>query len=202
MNSLRFWTLICCLSFGIYHQVKLSTVIEENSDILHNMNTTTMKRMLMALLVVLFLALVIGGMYFYGAKEQKMSSMVNNEYGFEFALPKAWEGYSILNSAWEGVASEPSGDVVIERGPVITIRHPQWTPEVPRQDIPIMIFTIKQWNDLTQDKFHIGATPINPSELGRNAKHVFALPARYNYAFPVGYEEVEQVLKEGAFQAF
>jgi len=38
-------------------------------------------------------------------------------------------------------------------------------------------------DSLQQEKFHIGAAPINPSELGRNTKYVFALPARYNYAF-------------------
>jgi hypothetical protein len=52
-----------------------------------------------------------------------------------------------------------------------------------------MIFTQKQWQELQQDKFHIGAAPIGPSELGRNSRYVFALPARYNYAYPVGYEK-------------
>ena len=58
-----------------------------------------------------------------------------------------------------------------------------------------MIFTISQWNALQQDKFHIGAAPIGPSELGRNSRYVFALPARYNFAFPTGYQEVEKILK-------
>jgi hypothetical protein len=30
--------------------------------------------------------------------------------------------------------------------------------------------------------------------LGVNEKYVFALPARYNYAFPAGYEEVENII--------
>ncbi|MDP1086626.1 hypothetical protein Q6245_30140, partial [Klebsiella pneumoniae] len=68
--------------------------------------------------------------------------------------------------------------------PMISIRHPDWTSQNPRQDIPIMIFTLAQWNMLQQDEFHIGAAPINPSELGRNTSYVFARPARYNYAFP------------------
>jgi hypothetical protein len=83
---------------------------------------------------------------------------------------------------------------------MISIRHPEWTAENPRQDIPIMIFTTAQWNSLQQGKFHIGAAPIGPSELGRNAKYVFALPARYNYAFPTGYEEVESILKSDPLQ--
>ena len=40
-----------------------------------------------------------------------------------------------------------------------------------------------------------GAAPINPSELGRNKRYVFALPPRYNFAFPTGYEEVEEILE-------
>ncbi|MDD2756827.1 MAG: hypothetical protein PHS80_15045, partial [Methanothrix sp.] len=57
------------------------------------------------------------------------------------------------------------------------------------------IFTLAQWDDLLAEKFHIGAAPIGPSELGRNADYVFALPARYNYAFPTGYEEVDQIIQ-------
>jgi hypothetical protein len=72
----------------------------------------------------------------------------------------------------------------------------------PRQDIPIMIFTIEQWNMLQEDKFHIGAAPVGPSEFGRNNKYVFALPARYNYAFLKGYEEVEKILKENPLKPF
>jgi len=39
------------------------------------------------------------------------------------------------------------------------------------------------------------AAPMGPKELARNTKCVFALPARYNYAFPAGYEEVEEILE-------
>ena len=58
-----------------------------------------------------------------------------------------------------------------------------------------MVFTLAQWNALQQGKFHIGAAPIGPTELGRNSNYVFALPARYNYAFLNGYQEVENILK-------
>ena len=120
----------------------------------------------------------------------------NTQYGFEFSLPVSWKGYTIITDKWEGLSiGDPQGEKVVESGPLISIRHPQWTSKNPRQDIPIMVFTIKQWDSLQQDKFHIGAAPIGPSELGRNSKYVFALPARYNYAFPTGYEEVENILK-------
>ena len=43
---------------------------------------------------------------------------------------------------------------------------------------------------------------MNPIELGRNSDYVFALPARYNYAFPEGYEEVDDIIESGAFEAY
>lgn len=112
-------------------------------------------------------------------------------YGFRFALPASWQGYSVITSTWIG---ENADGTAVTQGPVIALRHPAWTVDVPRQDIPIMVFTIADWNNLLTDMFHVGAAPINPSEIGRNNKYVFALPARYNYAFPAGYEEVAQIL--------
>lgn len=128
---------------------------------------------------------------------------INNQYGFKFMLPESWKDYSIVDSEWEGNVSDSlQGETITESGAMISIRHPQWTSENPRQDIPVMIFTLNQWGNLEQDKFHIGAAPINPSELGRNSKYVFALPARYNYAFLTGYEEVENILKNKQMQTF
>jgi hypothetical protein len=125
----------------------------------------------------------------------------NSQYGFDFSLPESWNGYAIVAESWEGtITGDTQSEVTALNGPMISIRHPKWTAENPRQDIPIMIFTITQWNSLQQGKFHIGAAPIGPSELGRNAKYVFALPARYNYAFPTGYEEVESILKTNSLQ--
>ena len=117
----------------------------------------------------------------------------NTRYGFEFALPDSWRGYTIVTDKWEGSAIGEARTV--ETGPIISIRHLKWTSQNQRQDIPIMIFTHTQWDLLQQEKFHIGAAPIGPSELGRNSAYVFALPARYNYAFPAGFEEVEEILK-------
>ena len=124
----------------------------------------------------------------------------NDQYGFNFLLPASWKSYSIVTDKWVGYTSDPY--VVVEQGPLILIRNPQWTSQNPRQDIPIMVFTTSQWNSLQQDKFYIGAAPINPSELGRNPKYVFALPARYNYAFPTGWKEVEKIIQEKPLQAF
>lgn len=126
----------------------------------------------------------------------------NTQYGFSFSLPDGWKGYKIVNKNWEGLAiGGQEGEKVVETGPLISIRHPQWTTDSPRQDIPIMVFTLNQWNLLQKEKFHIGAAPIGPRELGRNSKYVFALPARYNFAFPKGYEEVEDILNGNPLQA-
>jgi hypothetical protein len=126
----------------------------------------------------------------------------NTQYGFSFSLPVSWEGYSIAEDKWEGTSSGPNGDMVVKKGPIILIRHPKWTSANPKQDIPIMIFTIAQWDSLEQGKFHIGAAPIGPTELGRNSKYVFALPARYNFAFPPGFEEVEEILENNPLKVF
>ncbi|BCX16113.1 MAG: hypothetical protein KatS3mg098_342 [Candidatus Parcubacteria bacterium] len=158
--------------------------------------------------VIVFLG-IVG--YFVFTKNLEMVSptnpisveYVNNQYGFKFTLPSSWKGYSIVTSKWEGYApAGPEGEIITEEGPTISIRHPQWTSQNPRQDIPIMVFTSSQWNSLEQGKFHIGAAPINPTELRRNSKYVFALPARYNYAFPEGWEEVEQILQSYPLQTF
>ncbi|MEG6523304.1 hypothetical protein [Desulfotomaculum sp. 1211_IL3151] len=119
----------------------------------------------------------------------------NTQYGFNFPLPTSWQGFAIVNDQWKGLA--PGGsqtEKTVQTGPIIYIRHPQWSVQDPRQDIPIMIFTFDQWDSLQQEKFHIGGAPMGPMELGRNSRYVFALPARYNYAFPTGYEEVETIL--------
>ena len=133
-------------------------------------------------------------------QEPQQIIYTNTQYGFNFLLPLSWKGYQIIESVWEGYA--PGGDVPLEQGPIISIRHPGWTSANPRQDIPIMVFTLAQWDSLQQEKFHIGAAPIGPSELGRNTKYVFSLPARYNYSFPTGYEEVEKILEGNPLQAF
>ncbi len=138
-----------------------------------------------------------------GAYEETNSIVYRNtQYGFSFSLPESWKGYLIITGKWEGSAlGGPQGGETVETGPIISIRHPQWTSQNRRQDIPIMVFTLTQWNALQQREFHIGPAPVGPKELGRNTRYVFALPARYNYAFPPGYEEVEKILESNPLQA-
>lgn len=124
----------------------------------------------------------------------------NTEFGFTFSLPKSWEDYKIVTSSWKGTTIDKQKSKIEESGPILSIRHPQWTEEKPRQDIPIMIFTLAQWSSLENGDFHIGAAPFGPSKLGQNNKYVFAIPARYNYAYPEGFREVEDILKNEPFQ--
>ena len=126
----------------------------------------------------------------------------NTQYGFSFSLPISWEGYYIIVSEWEGYAPGQQGDVTVEQCPIISIRHPKWTSVNPYQYIPIMVFTVAQWDSLQQGKFHIGAGPEGPSELGRNTKYVFGLPFRYNYSFPTGYQGVDKILQGNPLKAF
>lgn len=116
----------------------------------------------------------------------------NARYGFRFYLPEAWKGYSIMEEQWEGTSNEE----LVETGPQLLIRHPDWTEKNPRQDIPIMVFTLEQWKALQKGDFFVSAAPVAPSKLGGNSAYVFALPARYNHAFQTGFEEVEEILKD------
>jgi len=124
------------------------------------------------------------------------------EYGFNLSLPASWKGYSVIKDEWIGTKITKNIDIPSEKGPLVSIRHPLWTKALPRQDIPVMVITIAQWDDLEKEKIHIGAAPINPMELDRNAKYVFALPARYNYAFLNGYDEVQKILAANPLKAF
>jgi hypothetical protein len=127
----------------------------------------------------------------------------NTDYRFTVTLPLSWQGYTVSIDKWTGDAiGDELGGIPLAEGPVISIHSPQWTGPNSYQDIPIMIFTINQWSDLQNDKIHIGAAPIGPSELGRNDKYVLALPARYNFAFPPGTEEVQAIIDSKPLHTF
>lgn len=123
----------------------------------------------------------------------------NRKYGFRFTLPESWKGYQVLWSEWEGSVFGSDGNVKhILRGPNLLIRHPKWTQENPREDMPIMIFTIPQWNEGPI----VSAAPFGPAELGRNRKYVFAVPPRWDYDFSEGYEEAEKLLTPSSLHTF
>jgi hypothetical protein len=120
-------------------------------------------------------------------------------YGFCFSLPDDWRGFSIVQEQWDGFAPSSKGDRVITRGPLVSIRNPRCREANSCQDIPIMVFTLKQWKSL--GKFQVSPAPFPPNELGRNRKYVFALPARYNYGFLDGWEQVDKILKDHSLHA-
>ena len=147
--------------------------------------------------------IVVGGIWYYEVNTTKTAitptnpapvastttvSYVNTQYGFTFILPASWAGYSIVTSTWTGYSQPPV------HGPIISIRNPAWTSKVPTQDIPIMIFTPSEWAAVSAETLSVSAAPIPPSELGKNSHYVFALPARYNFAYPADYQEVETIL--------
>jgi len=159
------------------------------------------------ILEIIFIIIVATALYFSLSSEASPKppgiKYRNTDYGFSVALPTSWQGYSVTIDKWTGnAAGDELGEVAFTDGPVVSIHNPKWTSVNSYQDIPIMVFTLDQWNLLQQEKFHIGAAPIGPSELGRNAKYVFGLPARYNYSFPPGYEEVEQILQSKPLTTF
>jgi hypothetical protein len=128
----------------------------------------------------------------------------NDQYGFSFSLPESWKGYSIVTDKWNGTAQTgtgPTGDTTVMQGPLISIRNPAWTAQKPYQDIPVMVFTLSQWDSLLRGTFLVSPAPGYPSRIGFNANYVFAIPQRYNYAFPIGYEEVDKILQNNPLRA-
>jgi hypothetical protein len=124
----------------------------------------------------------------------------NNRYGFRFNLPASWKGYSIVEKEWGGSSGlEGSPE---EHGPMIVIRHPLNTKDNPREDIPIMVFTHKQWSDVDSGEINVSAAPFGPGEIGRNTRYVFATPPRFYYDFADGWEEVIKILDGKPLQAF
>ncbi|MFZ2621432.1 MAG: hypothetical protein WAX37_02935 [Minisyncoccia bacterium] len=172
------------------------------------LNSQKNKLLFKVIIISIFIAVIVGVVVFSPSSKIAITPAnetvyVSNDYGFSFSLPESWKGYSVTVGKWTGnKVDDQMGDVAFTLGPVVSIHNPKWSGGTTYQDIPIMVFTIAQWDDLNADKFHIGAAPINPSELARNFKYILALPARYNYAFPAGYEEVEQILKSNPIKVF
>ena len=122
----------------------------------------------------------------------------NTKYDFTFSLPSYWEGYSVLNTQWEGISYFPDkdGPVVTERGPMIILRHPFWTTNAPRQDIPIMVFTCNQWDKLWQTNgFSVSAGGVE-EEIEHNARYVFVTNSRFNWGELPGWEEAGRIVDE------
>ena len=126
------------------------------------------------------------------APENISSAYRNEEFGFSFSLPSSWENYTIVKGIRE--VREIASGKAIANAPTIFIRHPKWSAQNPYQDIPIDIYTEDEWKGIIEERYLVSAAPIPPTELGHNSKYVFALPARYNYAFLTGWQEIEKIL--------
>jgi len=124
----------------------------------------------------------------------------NTQYGFTFSLPQDWDGYTTYTKQWQG--NYLPDNTKKTSGPIIYIRNPKWTAANPYEDIPVMVFTPDEWNDIQKENLSVSAAPIPPSELGQNTKYVFALPARYDYDFSTGYQEVEQIMQNSPLKAY
>jgi hypothetical protein len=116
----------------------------------------------------------------------------NTKYGFRFSLPSGWKGYTIVTDQWEASDAQKG---TVERGPIVHIRHPDWTKENPRQDIPIMVFTLTQWESVEHGDFFISGVAIVPGELGRNRKYAFAVSRHVEESDVAGAKEVNAILQ-------
>lgn len=123
----------------------------------------------------------------------------NTEYGFTFSLPVSWQGYSIVQGAWKGNLLKDKAE---QTGPKLLIRNPKWTESAPYEDLPILVFTIPQWNAYLAENFSVSAAPIQASELARNNMYVFALPPRWDYDYSLGYKEAQDIIAGNPLRAF
>lgn len=81
-----------------------------------------------------------------GNESHLPTAYVDEEYGFRFDLPHDWSGFSVIREQWSGTS--PEHVVQDQSGPLIRIRHPKYTKDEPYEDIPIMVFTQKQWRSV------------------------------------------------------
>ena len=171
------------------------------------MNTTKTVLVVLALGVIMG---ILGGVAYFTTKPtppvnnppvqtETAITYTNAEYGFSFTLPESWSGYTIITETWEG---SPLGTGSAESGPRLFIRHPLWTAEAPYEDLPILVFTIPQWDAYQAEEFAVGAAPIQASELGRNNQYVFALPARWDFDYSLGVEEARNIIASQPLRTF
>ena len=124
----------------------------------------------------------------------------NTDFGFTFSLPENWKGYTVIATTWEG--NPLTTTAIKQTGPKLLIRNPKWTAQLPYQDIPVLVFTLAQWNAYRNEDFSVSAAPILATELGRNTTYVFALPPRWNFDYSEGYKDAENIVKSNPLTTF
>jgi hypothetical protein len=104
----------------------------------------------------------------------------NAQYGLTFFLPASWRGYTVSTEPFEVSLSSPDyqHEIGTEHLRIITLRNPQWTANDPYKDIPMIVYTRRQWDEEQHERLntHAGGYMI---ELGHNESYVFGLPNRY-----------------------
>ncbi len=167
------------------------------------------------IILIVFIALILVGLigYLFRSKNQNNGNVnepvatsttavtyTNNDFGFNFSLSNSWKGYSVLNNTWEG--NPLTTTTTKQTGTKLIIRNPKWTSSLPYEDIPIMVFTVAQWNSYIDGNFSVSAAPVSATELGRNNLYVFALPPRWDFDFSEGYVEAQNIIKSNPLKAF
>jgi hypothetical protein len=148
--------------------------------------------------IILCLALVLSGGFFGCSTDHNHLSGLpinyyNAKYDFTFSLPASWQGYSVLTEQWDGGDLSPAQDKIIytEHGQQITLRHPQWKTNDLYQDIPIIVFTRKQWDEGVWPNIYAGGVM---DEMWHNRKYVFAISSRYNWGELKGSKEISNIV--------
>lgn len=121
----------------------------------------------------------------------------NNLFGFSIILSESWKGYTvnqIKDDIYDVSGKTTDNNGVVDSFQIIELHHPLETAENPREVMPIMIFTPVQWMHIQNGEWSVGAAPIPPSLLGQNSRWIMALPARYNFDYKTGWEEVDQLV--------
>lgn len=121
----------------------------------------------------------------------------NNIFGFAVGLPSSWDGYTvnrIKDDIYDATGKTKTNNGVVGSFEIVELHHPLETAENPREDVPVYIFTSTQWENIQKGEWSVGAAPIPPSLLGQNSQWIMALPARYNYDYKTGWEEVDQIV--------
>jgi LysM repeat protein len=122
----------------------------------------------------------------------------NAKYDFTFSLPASWAGYSVVTDEWDAAffptADSSQKSTGTESGPIIVLRNPLWRTNDLYQDIPIMVFTHKQWTEEHDGKFFPYAGGVL-YEMWHNSKYVFGLYSRYNADDSVkGWKEAGDII--------
>jgi hypothetical protein len=104
----------------------------------------------------------------------------NSKFDLTFYLPASWRGYSVLTEHWDGgtYSSEKDMDIALARGLIVVLRNPLWKTNDLYQDIPIYVFTRRQWDDMHLGKYDAAGAGGLIYELWHNDKYVFGIHSR------------------------